>query len=97
MAPSEVNKSNESPVLRTLFKQPNKASKPKIKFKVDDHIRISKYKYTFNNKYEPNWTRETLVVSEILNTQPVTYKIKDLNNEEIIGSFYNKELQKKGF
>ena len=97
MTPSEVNKSNEGLVLRTLFKQPNNASKPKIKFKVGDRVRISKYKYTFNNKYAPNWTREIFLVSEILNTQPVTYKIKDLNNEEIVGSFYNEELQKTAF
>jgi hypothetical protein len=37
------------------------------------------------------------VINEILNTQPVTYKIKDLNDEEIIGTFYNEELQKTAF
>jgi hypothetical protein len=32
----------------------------------------------------------------VLNTQSVTYKIKDLN-DEIIGTFYNEELQKTIF
>ena len=34
------------------------------------------------------------VVSKIKNTVPWTYFINDLNGEEIIGTFYEKELQK---
>jgi hypothetical protein len=40
---------------------------------------------------------EIFVIKEILNTQPVTYTVKDLNEEEIIGTFYNEELQKTSF
>jgi hypothetical protein len=40
---------------------------------------------------------ETFFIKEILNTHPITYKIKDLRDEEIIGTFYNKELQKTKF
>ena len=76
MTPSEVNKSNENLVLRTLFKQSKKESK--IKLKVGDRVRITGFKYTLSNKYDPNWTREFFLIKEILNTQPVTYKIKDL-------------------
>ena len=73
MTPSKVNKSNEDAVFQTLFKSREKKSI--IKFNVGDRVRISSYKYTFNNKYARNWTRETFVVTEILNTKPVTYKI----------------------
>ena len=97
MTLSDVNKSNEGLVLRTLFKQSNKASKLKMKFKVGDRVRITKYKYNFGNKYDTNWTREIFVIEEILNKKPVTYKIKDLNGEEIIGTFYNEELIKTAF
>ena len=34
------------------------------------------------------------VVKKIKNTVPWTYAINDLNSEEIVGSFYEKELQK---
>ena len=34
------------------------------------------------------------VIKKVENTVPWTYVINDLNNEEIIGSFYEKELQK---
>ena len=64
------------------------------KFKVGDHVRISKYKNTFAKKYTPNWSEEVFVVSKIKNTVPWTYVINDLNGEEIIGTFYEKELQK---
>ena len=68
-----------------------------VKFQVGDRVRITKFKYTFSNKYYPNWTREIFVINEILNTNPVTHKIKDLNGEEIIETFYNEELQKTIF
>ena len=96
MTPYEVNKSNENLVLRTLFKQSSN-KKGNLKFRVGDRVRITKFKYTFNNKYDPNWTREIFTVSKILNTKPTTYKIKDSSGEEIIGTFYNEELQKTFF
>jgi transposase InsO family protein len=96
MTPAEVNKSNEGLVLRTLFKQSNKQSK--VKFQVGDRVRISKYRYTFGGKYDRKWSNTIYEITEILNTQPVTYKIKDLDDdEEIKGTFYNEELQKTIF
>ena len=65
-----------------------------IKFKVGDHVRISKYKNIFAKGYTPNWTEEIFVIKEIKNTVPWTYVINDLNGGEIIGTFYEKELQK---
>ena len=64
------------------------------KFKVGDHVRISKYKNIFAKGYIQNWSKEVFIISKIKNTVPWTYVINDLNGEEIIGSFYEKELQK---
>ena len=64
------------------------------KFKVGDHARISKYKNIFAKGHTPNWSEKVFVVSKIKNTVPWTYVINDLNGEEIIGTFYEKELQK---
>ena len=64
------------------------------KFKVGDHVRISKYKNIFAKGYTPNWSDEIFVIKEIKNTVPWTYVINDLNDEEITGTFYEKELQK---
>ena len=64
------------------------------KFKVGDHVRISKYKNIFAKGYAPNWPEKVFVVSKIKNAPPWTYLINDLNGEEIIGTFYEKERQK---
>ena len=64
------------------------------KFKVGDYVRISKYKNIFAKGYMPNWSEEVFVIKIVKNTIPWAYVINDLNGEEIIGTFYEKELQK---
>ena len=64
------------------------------RFKVGDRVRIFKFKNIFAKGYTPNWSKEIFIVDKINDTVPYTYNIKDLNDEEIIGSFYDKELQK---
>ena len=64
------------------------------KFKVGEHVRISKYKNIFAKGYMPNWSEEVFVIKKVKNTVPWTYVINDLNGEEITGTFYEKELQK---
>ena len=49
------------------------------KFKVGDHVRISKYKNIFAKWYTPNWSDEVFVISKIKNTVPWTYVINDFN------------------
>ena len=63
------------------------------KFKVDDHVRISKYKNIFAKGYMPNWSEEVFVIKKVKNTASWTYVINDLKSEEITGAFYEKELQ----
>ena len=64
------------------------------KFKVGDHVKISKYKNIFAKGYTPNWSEEVFAIKKVKNTVPWTYVINDLNGEEITGTFYEKELQK---
>ena len=65
------------------------------KFKVGDHVRISKYKNIFAKGYTPNWSEEIFVTKKIKNTVPWTYVTNDLNGEETTGTFYEeKKLQR---
>ena len=64
------------------------------KFQVGDHVKISKYKNIFAKGYTSNWSEEVFVIKKVKNTVPRTYVINYLNDEEIIGTFYGKELQK---
>ena len=75
------------------FVEYNKESNEKdAKFKIGDHVRISKYKNIFAKGYTSNWSEEVFVISKIKNTVPWTHIINDLNGEEIVGSFCEKEL-----
>ena len=59
------------------------------KFKVGDHVRISKYKNTFPKGYTPNWSEEVFVIKKVKNTVPWTYVINDFNAEKITRTFYS--------
>ena len=74
------------------YNEDSNVTKPK--FKVGDHVRISKYKDIFAKGQTQNWSDEVFVVSKIKDTVPWTYVISDLNGEKISGKFYEKELQK---
>ena len=61
---------------------------------------ISKYKSIFEKGYIPNCDEDVFVIIKVNNTALWTSLIKYLNGEEIIGTFYEKVLQKtnqKGF
>ena len=51
-------------------------------------------KKNFAKGYTPNCSEEVFVIKELKNAFPRTYLISDLNVEELIGTFYEKELQK---
>ena len=86
MTPTEAsNQKNEGIVYFNLYSD-METSKQKLKFKIGDKVRISKYKKkTFDKGYTPNWTEEIFTVDKIRYTYP---KIKHLNNEEIQGRFF---------
>ena len=87
MTPIEASKKkNESTVYLNLYGDMEQLSS-KPKFKVGDKVTISKFKRkVFDKGHTPNWT------DKIQSTNPITYRLEDLNNEEIQGSFYEPEL-----
>ncbi|KAF0714175.1 Uncharacterized protein FWK35_00032508 [Aphis craccivora] len=64
----------------------------KPKLKVNDKVRISKYKHIFSKGYTPNWTTEIFTVSKVLQTNPVTYQLKDGSDNIILGGLYEQEI-----
>ena len=95
MTPTEASKKkNQGLVYLNLYGDMEQLSS-KPKFKIADKVRISKYKKkTFDKGCTPNWTEEIFTVDKIQYSNPITYKLKDLNDEEIKGSFYESELLK---
>ena len=95
--PNQVKKKDEGDIYLTLYnhkKNEGNINTINIKFKIGDYVRLSKIKKTFEKGYTPNWTREVFKIDGIIATVPPSYKIKDLNNQDLIGSFYDLELQK---
>ena len=87
----KIIKMKPTDVRSDSFAEYNEESNEKDpKFKIGDHVRISKYKNIFAKGYAPNWSEDIFVVKKIKNTVPWTYVISDLIGEEIVGSFYEK-------
>ena len=95
MSPVKASrKENEMEVLQNTIEKTRSIPISKAKLKPGDKVRISRMKSTFEKGYLPNWSEELYIVNKVQKTIPVTYKVKNLLDEEIEGSFYEKELQK---
>ena len=64
------------------------------KFKIGDIFQLSKFKNIFSEGYTPSWSERIFVIKKVKNTVPWPSVISCLEGEEIVGTFYEKELQK---
>ena len=98
MRPVDASKKeNETEVWENLFRDDDShdgTSKKSNKFKIGDTVRISRIKGIFEHGFLPNWSEQVYKIESINNSKPVTYVLKDLQDEIIEGSFYAEELQK---
>ena len=65
-----------------------------LEIRTGDFVRISKYKNILAKGYFPNWSEELSVINKLKNNVSWTHIISNLKREEIVGTFYDKELQK---
>ena len=94
MAPIAVDEDNEQHLLDTVYNYKSIVSIPvRQKFKVGDHVRLSKYKHVFEKGYLPSWTTEVFKISKVQYTNPTTYLLVDWEGHEIKGGVYAEEMQ----
>lgn len=110
MKPNEVDESNEEHLLSTVYNykqitppasgllrsslKQSERGRRRAKFKVGDHVRLSRYRKLFDKGYTPNWTTEIFTIRKVqYNTDPITYLLNDYLDQEIAGSVYPEELQ----
>lgn len=98
-APSEVSPDNVNDVLNNLYGflwEADTLNNPKPRFKIGDYVRVSKiHSHIFRKGYKGNWTDEIFQIISIKDTVPrVTYGLKDLKGNIIMGSYYENEIQK---
>ena len=95
MTPEEASKPrNHQKVFNALYNKKKKVQQPPT-FHTGDKVRISVSKRLFEKGSTSNWSEEIFEITDVIRTtNPIVYKIKDLADEEIEGSFYKEQLQK---
>ena len=86
---------NQIKVRRIYFEKYVKAGmKPqKPKLSKGDSVRIFKERGIFHRGYKEDFTTETFIITKVLTNLPVVrYKLKEVNGDEIVGSFFQDEL-----
>ncbi|GFX72116.1 putative uncharacterized transposon-derived protein F54H12.3 [Trichonephila clavipes] len=94
MEPFNVNIDNQGQVWQNLYGDISETKVKRPVFKINDKVRISKWKGRFDKGYENNWSIEIFIIYKILPRNPFVYMLKDLKGEIIEGTFYEKEIQK---
>lgn len=97
MKPIEVAPKDEKRLLSNVFRHIKTIDPKHRKFNEGDFVRISKHREAFTKGYTPNWSNEIFTISQIQNTNPTTYLLRDSNGQDIMGGFYVEELQKVKF
>jgi len=94
-APISVTFENEHVIKNILY---GKENIKQARLSIGDYVRISIHRQSFAKGYLPQWSDEIFRIYKVLTrrTEPL-YAIKDLKEEEIEGTFYEKELQKVHF
>lgn len=94
MKPKNVKKKHEQYLLRHAYNNLKTIDPRKQKFKVNDHVRISKYREAFSKGYTPNWSNEIFKIRKVRQSNPTTYLLEDQEGDQIKGGFYEQEIQK---
>ena len=94
MAPRDVTWKNERLAWKRLYATRLKPTKKKAKFGVGDKVRLNKKHRTFKKGYLPGWTEEVFTVTRVIKGSVNTYKIRELDDTPLEGTFYEEDLQK---
>ncbi|CAG2202399.1 unnamed protein product [Mytilus edulis] len=108
-APFEVNKHNAGEVRLSAYLARNpkrrekkvvkktkiKSRKKSFRYKVNDLVRLTFKRHPFQRGYLQKWTEEIFKISRRYFRQHLSlYKVVDLQDEEIEGTFQDSEVQK---
>ncbi|XP_050455073.1 uncharacterized protein LOC126853402 [Cataglyphis hispanica] len=95
MRPIDVTSAIAEKLLATVYST-IKIAGP-AKFKVDDSIRVSKYKTIFKKGYTPNWTIKVFKIIKVQHINSVTYLLEDYHKKSVAGAFYEHELHRANY
>ena len=90
IAPVDVTIEREPDI---WFKQNSYLKGKKVKYKINDYVRISKTKGPFLYNFNHNWSDEVFRIISISDGTPTQYGVKDIDDIPVKGKFYAEELQ----
>ena len=98
MTPTEALSASNFEIYKNLYLKEYNTRMPNVqdfKFNINDRVKISYLRTTFERAYQEKWSPEIFTVIERFEREGIhSYYIKDWNNEQISGRFYENELQK---
>ena len=93
MAPFRVTDSDVVAIWKTMEGRKRSVRVAKVKFRAEQHVRISKEKMKFAKGAEQNFSTEIFRIAKVIERRPrPLYELKDLNDTPIDGQFYQEEL-----
>ena len=93
MAPSAVTDEHVLDIWTRMNRKWSRARVGRVRFRVGQHVRISKEKMKFAKGSEQNYTDEIFKINKVINRTPrPVYELEDLNGTSIEGQFYGEEL-----
>jgi len=100
MNPNEVRPEHVQQLLKRIYqnseylKTIREEKYRKRLLKVGNLVRISKTKGFLSKEAVQKWTLEMFKIRKVERQNfPITYLLTDLNDEDVLGSFYREELQ----
>lgn len=96
--PKDVNKFNAMDVwIKCYGKTPEEEEGKhlnisKSTFKVGKFVRLKIMKQNFSKGYSPTFSQELYQIREVVSSKPVTYLLKNSENQDINGVFYPEEM-----
>ena len=90
MKPADVTNQHTSLIFARLFSR-REFPRSSKQFSVGDQVRIALKQEFKEKEYIPKWSEEIFHIKSCQPSKPVTYKLVDLSNEDIRGSFYRED------
>lgn len=76
-------------------RRPPSLKPSKFRYEINDIVRISLLKKTFEREYDKRWSDEYFIITgRFMKEKVPMYKLKDYNNDEIEGTFYEDEMKR---
>lgn len=95
MAPADVTARDTVKIFENTKKSYKTTQNKVAQLEIGDFVRIIRKKNALEHAYTEKWTRELFRINQVIEKKPFPlYKLVDLKGKQILGKFYEQQLQK---